>query len=278
MGRAPLALVIAALVALAGAPAQAVTLQPLWTVTGLEDPESAAISADGQTFYVANVAGEGDAADGRGFISRVSRDGKMLQKEWVTGMDAPKGGIVAGRRLFVSDITHLVEIDIPTGKIVARYPAPGAKFLNDVAVLPDGTVVVSDSATARIYALKAGAMTVWAEGPLLAAVNGLLPEKDRLVIATMASRLLAMDYRTHALTVLAQGVGDGDGVAALGGGRYLVSAWPGQLFEVAADGKLTTLIDSRKAGTYINDLIIVGDTLILPHMKPGSLEALRIIR
>jgi sugar lactone lactonase YvrE len=278
VGLTVLALSIAALAALLGAPAQAVSLQPLWTLTGLEDPESAAISADGQTFYVANVAGEGDAADGRGFISRVSRDGKMLQKEWVTGMDAPRGGIVAGNRLFVSDITKLVEIDIAVGTIVARYPAPGAKFLNDVAVLPDGTVVVSDSGTARIYALKNGVMTVWAEGPLLAAVNGLSPEKDRLVIITMASRLLAMDYKTHAITVLATGIGDGDGLAALGGGRYLVSAWPGQLFEVAPDGKLTTLIDSRNGGTYINDLILVGDTLILPHMKPGSLEALKIIR
>jgi len=273
-----LTLALAGLAVLAAAPAGAVSLQHLWTLTGLEDPESAAISADGKTFYVANVAGEGDAADGRGFISRVSRDGTMLQKEWVGGMDAPKGGIVAGTRLFVSDITRLVEIDIPTARIVARYPAPGAKFLNDVAVLPDGIVVVSDSGTARIYALKAGRLQVWAEGPLLAAANGLLPEKDRLVVATMASRLLALDYKTHAITVLAQGIGDGDGLAALGGGRYLVSAWPGQLFEVAPDGKLTTLIDSRKAGTYINDLIIVGDTLILPHMKPGSLEALRIIR
>ncbi len=278
MGRTILALGLAALAACPGAPAHAVTLQPLWTLSGLEDPESAAVSADGKTLYVANVAGEGDAVDGRGFISRVSRDGKMLQKEWVTGMDAPKGGIVAGDRLFVSDITKLVEIDIRSGKIVARHPAPGSKFLNDVAVLPDGTVVVSDSGTARIYALKNGAMTVWAEGPLLAAVNGLLPEKDRLVIATMASRLLAMDYKTHAIRVLAAGIGDGDGLAALGGGRYLVSAWPGQLFELTPDGKLTTLIDSRKAGTYINDLILVGDTLILPHMKPGSLEALKIVR
>jgi hypothetical protein len=276
MARPVLALSIAALAACCGLPAQAVTLTPLGTVPGLEDPESAAISADGKTLYVANVAGAADAVDGRGFISRVSRDGKMLQKEWVAGMDAPKGGIVAGNRLFVSDITRLVEIDIAAARIVARYPAPGAKFLNDVAVLPDGTVVVSDSATARIYALKAGRMTIWAEGPLLDSVNGLLPEKDRLVIATMASRLLAMDYRTHAITVLARGIGEGDGVAALGGGRYLVSAWPGRLFEVAPGGRLTTLIDTRKAGTYINDLIVVGDTLILPHMKPGSLEALRI--
>ena len=278
MSRALLALSILALAAGLGPSARAVTLQPLWTVTGLEDPESAAISADGKTFYVANVAGEGDAVDGRGFISRVSRDGKMLQKEWVTGMDAPKGGIVTGNRLFVSDITRLVEIDIAAGKIVARYPAPGAKFLNDVAVLPDGNVVVSDSGTARIYALKAGRMVVWAQGPLLDAVNGLYPEKGRLVIVTMASRMLAMDYRSKALSVLATGIDNGDGVAPLGDGRYLISDWPGRLFEVAPDGKLITLIDSRKAGSYINDLIIVGDTLILPHMKPGSLEALRIVR
>lgn len=277
MRGALLSLTVLALSACRAAPAQAVHLEPLWTLGGLEDPESVALSADGGTLFVCNVAGEGDEADGRGFISRVSRDGKMLQKDWVSGLDAPKGVVVAGDRLYVSDITRLVEIDIVGGRVAARYPAPGAKFLNDVAVAPDGTVLVADSGGARIYALKAGAMTVWAQDPQLNSVNGLLPQANRLVITTMAGKLLAMDWNTHALSVLADGIGQGDGVASLEGGGFLVSEWPGRLFEAAPGGRLATLIDSRKAGTYINDFIRVGDELIVPNWKPGRLTAYRIV-
>ena len=269
-------LAVLALAACRAAPAHAVHLEPLWALNGLEDPESVAVSADGQTLFVANVAGEGDAVDGRGFISRVSRDGKMLQKEWVAGMDGPKGGIVAGGTLYVSDITKLVAIDIAAGGIAARYPAPGAKFLNDVAVAPDGTVLVADSGGARIYALKDGAMAVWASDPQFESINGLLPEPGRLVITTMAGKLLALDWKTHAVSVLASGIGQGDGVARLDDGSYLVREWPGRLFEVDGKGGVATVIDSRKAGTYINDFIRLGDTLIAPNWKPGRLSAYRI--
>ncbi len=139
-------------------------------------------------------------------------------------------------------------------------------------------MLVSDSGTKRIYRLEDGVMRVWTEDPLLAAVNGILVEPDRLVIATMSGRVLAMDPSTRKIIVLAQGVADGDGVAGLGDGRYLVSEWPGLLYVMASDGAPTTLIDSRKAGSYINDILLVGDVLYLPHMKPGSLEALRVGR
>jgi DNA-binding beta-propeller fold protein YncE len=67
----------------------------------LSDPESVALAADGRTLYVANVAGEGEVRDGNGFISRISTSHRMLQRTWVTGLDAPKGAIVAGGKLYV---------------------------------------------------------------------------------------------------------------------------------------------------------------------------------
>ena len=36
------------------------------------------------------------------------------------------------------------------------------------------------------------------------------------------------------------------------------------------------ILDSREAGTYINDFIRVGDLLIVPNWKPGTLRAYRI--
>ena len=108
----------------------------MWTIGGLAQPESVALSADGRTLYIANVGGDGEARDGNGYISRATTGGKLVEKMWVTGLDAPKGAAVAGGRLYVSDIDKLVDIDIAAGKVVARYSAPGATFLNDVAVAP----------------------------------------------------------------------------------------------------------------------------------------------
>ncbi|UTP41314.1 hypothetical protein M9M90_09100 [Phenylobacterium sp. LH3H17] len=262
-----------------GLPAQAAArLEPLWTLDGLEAPESVALSADGSFFYVANVVGEGDAKDGRGFISRVSRDGKLLQKEWATGLNAPKGAVLAHGRLYVTDINRLVGFDLTTGKAVETHEVAGAGFLNDTAVAPDGTLLFSDSGNARIYAKQGkGDVTVWVQAPELRAVNGLLPEKDRLVVTTMAGKLLAVDYRTKAITVLAEGIGDGDGAARLDDGRYLVSEWPGRMFEVAPGGALAVTLDTKAAGRFMNDFIRVGDQLIVPNWMPGSLTAYRII-
>lgn len=250
---------------------------PVWTLKGLAEPESVALGPDGRTLFVANVGGEGDAKDGDGFISRVSTGGKMLQRRWVTGLDAPKGAAVAGQRLYVSDIDRIVEIDIPTGRIVARYPVPGATFLNDVAIAPDGAVLVADSGTGRIFALNDGKVGVWSADPLLKSVNGLLPEAGRLVVTTMEGKLLAIDYPARSVKVLAQGLGEADGVAPGDGDTYLVSEWPGRLFRVTPDGRVMVLMDTRAEGTYINDFIRVGDLLIAPNWKPGSLTAYRVM-
>lgn len=253
------------------------TREPVWRLTGLADPESVALAADGRTLYVANVAGEGEVKDGNGFISRVSIGGKMLQRTWVTGLDAPKGAIVSGGKLYVSDIDRLVEIDTASGRITARYPAPGATFLNDVGVAPDGAVLVADSGTGRIFALQGGAMAVWSADPLLKSVNGLLPERERLLVTTMEGKLLAVDYRTRVVTVLADGLGLADGVARAEGDNYFVSEWPGRLFYVRPGGEAATVMDTRAGGVYINDFIRVGDLLIAPNWKPGTLTAYRMV-
>lgn len=253
-------------------------LMPLWTTRGFANPESVALSADGQFLYVSNVDGEGDARDGNGRIDRLALDGKLLQCGWATGLDGPKGLALRAGTLYASDITTLVEIDSDSGKVVARHEAIDAGFLNDVAFAPDGEVLVSDSAKSRIYALHDGRLEPWLEHELLRSINGLLPEAGRLVASTMQGRLLAIDWETHEVSVLAEGIGDGDGIAPLGDGTYLVSEWPGRLFHVNALGKASTLLDTREQKRYLNDFLLVGDRLIVPNWEPGSISAYRLQR
>jgi sugar lactone lactonase YvrE len=167
---------------------------------------------------------------------------------------------------------------VKTGAIVATHVVPGAKFLNDTALAPDGRILTSDSDAGRIYALDRDAATVLLEDARLAEVNGLLAEESRLVIVTMKGLLLAMDWKTKALTQLGSGFGNADGIAALGDGRFLVSEWPGELWVVNADGAKTTLVDSRAEASYINDFVLAGDRLYVPHWKPGSLSLHRVRR
>lgn len=254
-------------------------LEQVWRTAGFANPESVALSADGTFLYVSNVNGEGEAKDGNGFLSRVGLDGQMLQRDFATGLDAPKGIMAGGDAIYVSDIDQLVVIDAATGQVRRRVPAPGARFLNDLAFAPDGAVLMTDSATQRIYAVRSDTAEVWLEHELLQAANGLLPEPERLVVSTMAGRLLAIDYATRAVTVLSEGLGDADGVVALGGGRYLVTEWPGLVHVVdASDGSHETISDTRVEERYQNDSLLVGDVLYQAHWEPSEVTAFRVVQ
>lgn len=253
-------------------------LEQVWRLGGLANPESVHLSRDGLFLYVSNVGGEGDAHDGNGFISRVSTDGAMLQRDWASGLDAPKGLALAGDDLVVTDIDRIVLISTETGQVTQRIAAPGAQFLNDAAIMPDGTIIAADSGGQRIYAVRDGAAEVWLEHDLLDSINGFLPEPSRLVVTTMAGRLLAIDYESREITVLAEGLGNADGVASIGGGRYLVSEWPGQMYVVNADGTHAAILDTRAENRFMNDFLLVGDTLYQPHWEPSELSAYRLVQ
>ena len=263
---------------IAPAPAAAPRLEQIWRVSGLANPESLALSVDGTFIYVTNVNGEGEVQDGNGFISRVSIAGEMLQREFARGLDAPKGIMLGGDALYVSDVDEMVVLDAATGAVRRRVPAPGARFLNDLTFAPDGQVLSADSSAQRIYAVRTDTAVVWLEHELLDSINGFLTEPSRLLVTTMAGRLLAIDYETKAITVLAEGLGNADGIAALGGGRYLVSEWPGQMFVVAPGGSHQAIMDTRGENRLLNDFLLVGDVLYQPHWEPSELTAYRVIQ
>lgn len=253
-------------------------LELLWRTSGLADPESVALSADGTFLYVTNVSGEADAKDGDGFVSRVGLDGSILDRAFAQGLNAPKGIALSGDTLYVADIDEVVVIDTATGAIRNRIAVPEAQFLNDIAIAPNGDVLVADSGGARIFSVRDGAAGEWLEHRHLQSVNGLLPEAERLVVTTMAGRLLAVDYTTRRITVLARDLGDADGVAPIGGGRYLVSEWPGLMHVVEANGARQTILDTREEGRLLNDFLLVGDVVYQPHWEPGELSAYRLVQ
>lgn len=264
--------------AVAAESATTIRLDEMWLTRGLANPESAVLSEKRAFLYVTNVNGEGDAKDHNGFIARIGLDGRILEREWARGLNAPKGIMLRGESLYVADIDEMAVIDAGSGAVMRRVAAPGALFLNDLEFAPDGRVLIADSQNARIYGFRSDTAEVWAEDALLDSVNGLYAEPGRLIVTTMAGRLLAIDYQTRAISVLAEGLGDADGIAPLGDGNYLVSEWPGLMHVVAADGTHRTVMDTRARKIYLNDFLLVDDVLYQPNWEPGTLTAYRVIR
>jgi sugar lactone lactonase YvrE len=282
---------MAAALIVAGAAFVGACAQPvvLWETTGLKTPESALpVPAEGFA-YVSNVAGNPTDKDGNGFISKVSlSDGKIIALEWAKGLDAPKGLALAGGKLYASDIDKLVEIDAKTGKILAKYDAPGSQFLNDIAVDAQGNVYVSDSSTSAIWRLAGGKFEKWLEDPALKFPNGLHVSGDKLIIAAWGapgtsaqssapSNLVAVSLADRKISDLGDGtpVGNLDGIEP-DGDDFLVTDWvAGALYRIDRKGKATQLLDLSQGSA---DIGYVPETklLLVPMMLDDKLVAYKV--
>ncbi|MEZ5933701.1 MAG: hypothetical protein R3F54_17475, partial [Alphaproteobacteria bacterium] len=218
--------------------ALAADLKVTWEATGFDAPESVIFDKDKGFIYVSNINGEANEADGNGYLSKLSASGEVLDKQWVTGLNAPKGMALHDGRLYVSDINRLVAIDTSSGEVAATYDAPDAKFLNDVTADEDGRVFVSDMVANSIYVLENGSFDVWLHDDALANPNGLLAEGNRLVVGSwgvmaedfsteVPGHLKAIAYDTKTISDIGSGqpIGNLDGVEADGKGGYLVTDW-----------------------------------------------------
>ncbi|GBD49139.1 SMP-30/gluconolactonase/LRE family protein [Methylopila sp. Yamaguchi] len=274
------------LAVLAG-PVAAAEPQKLWEIGDLRQPESVLPASDG-FLYVSLVAGSMTEKDGVGFIAKTTVDGRMLEPEWIKGLNAPKGMALVGDKLYVADIDELVEIDVASAKVANRYPAEGAGFLNDVVATPDGRVLVSDTAKNVIFALKDGAITRFAEGPELNGPNGLAIEGDRLIIAgfgpfvdgkpTAKGHLVQLPLAGGTARPLGSGapIGALDGLVALGGGGYLATDYlKGPLHLIDASGKHEQLL-ALSPGSADLSYDAASKTAVLPLNHEGKLVAYRL--
>ena len=251
-------------------------LQQVWLSEGFEEPEGVALAPDGN-YFISSVRGEAGAKDGDGYVSKVSPDGKVLEKYFAAKVNAPKGMAVKDGTLYVADVDEVVTFNAETGHDRDAIRVPGALFLNDMTVW-DGKVLVSDSGLSKIVDVSTGAPVTFLEDERLGGVNGLLGDGDRLLVTTMNTGSLLSVSKDGTITEIAKGMANADGVGLVPGGGWLTSSWPGEIHYVAPDGTVTTLLDTQAASTLQNDLTVFGDTVIVPNMNPGTVTAWKIVR
>lgn len=259
-----------------------VTLESLWkTEATLTTSEAVRFDANKNVIYVSNIgAVPPNEKDGDGTLSIIDTDGKVLNQNWVTGLNAPKGIAIYNGKLYVADIDEVVKVDIETGKIEKRFIIEGALFLNDVDVDANGTVYVSDTYGNKIHSITNDEVSVWKTftdfNP-----NGVLVENNRIVTVSYSNgNLIAIDKETKAETLLAIGLNGGDGIVSMADG-YLVSNWAGEIYYAAnnLNGEAATLIlDTKEAKINAADIAIIPErnVLLVPTFFANTVAAYKI--
>jgi sugar lactone lactonase YvrE len=266
-------------------------IQKIWeTPAQLKTPESVLYERTENVLFVSNIDGKPDEKDGQGFISKVSPiNGTVIELNWVTGLNAPKGMALSSdsSKLYVSDITDLVEINIVNGQITNRYSAPGSAFLNDVVSDGQGNIYASDTGTTATYKFDSSnipSLQIWLQNTELNSPNGLYVDNstNKLVVASLGGSLGLVDLVDKTISDLGEQVpiGSLDGIEAdTSKNLYYVTDWAaGKVYAVNSDGTdYKTLIDLQKQGTADLEFIADKRMVIVPLMQDNKLVAYRIL-
>lgn len=251
-------------------------LEKVWETEGLKTPESVIYDTENDFIYVANINGNPSEKDGKGFISILNSDGSIKTLEWIKKLNAPKGMAIYEGKLYVADIDQLVEIDIKKGKILNKYDAPGAVFLNDVTACMNGMVFVSDTRTAKIHVLHQNEFKLWMEGSPLETPNGLMAEKGKLLVGD--KNIYEIDILTQKSTLLIENAGGVDGLEKNNDGDFVFSNWPGRIF-INKNGKTVKLLDTteKEINTADIDYDLKHDLILVPTFFDNKVVAYKII-
>lgn len=259
-------------------------LVKLWeTDTTLTTCESVIYNEAANILYVANIQGDPTAKDGKGFISKLTTDGKIETLEWIKGLNAPKGMGIIGNKLFVTDITDIVEIDIEKGKIIKKHPVKGADFLNDITTdVATGTVYFTDMKKNKIQTLatKTGVIADFIAADSLGSPNGLyFLDAGTLMLATNGdSKFKKIDLATKQVSVVVEGIDAGDGVEKVGENAYLVSSWTGEVFYIN-NGEKLKLLDTQADKINAADIGYVPSQkiLLVPTFFKNTVAAYQLV-
>lgn len=252
---------------------------------GLTNPESVYYDEGSKLIFVSNVSGDGVARDGKGWIQKLSPEGKVVKTNWVEGLNAPKGMRAQNGVLWVTDIDTVVSIDIAKGKVLGKIRIPQAQFLNDIAITPANVIFVSDTIGRTIYRIEKSKFEVFLTGEETESPNGLLVHGDHLIVAAwglaekdwstkITGNLYSIDLKTKAKkTITKKPLGNLDGLELASDGNYLVSDWmAGLVFKVTSNGEATQLNVKSERGLADIGYIPSTDTLLVPHMNTNRVS------
>ncbi len=258
-----------------------VKLEMIWqTDTLLQTPESVLADEDENVLYVSNMNLNMPENSGNGFISKVDIQGNIIDLKWAKGLNGPKGMGIFEKNLYVADNDEVVKINLNSGEIVDKVKIDGNPGLNDVTVGDDGSVYVSGYNSNVIYKIKNGNVESVYKGEDGENFNGLLWEKDRILLITSSgSTFKSIDWATGNVTIIATDLGHGDGIVPVGNGDYITSDWRGRVFYIPAESEPITLLDTREQEINAADIdyTSTNNMLYIPTFYDNRLKACKVV-
>ena len=233
--------------------AQNKQLVKLWqTDSVFKVPESVLYDDKNKVLYVSNIEGTDPwGKDDKGSIGKLGLDGKVINVDWVSGFQSPKGMGIYKNILYVADLDQVVSIDINKGQIVNRLTVEGASGLNDISIDNKGTVYVTDSKGKKLFRIEGGKASLYLDS--LKGPNGVLAHDGKLMIVDNGG--LYRVETNKSLTKITEGMEGGtDGIAFTQNGEYVVSCWAGVIYYVKADGSKQVLLDTREIKSNTADV------------------------
>src|SRR5439155_444572 len=219
-------------------------------------------------------------------------EGRVAELKWIAGgtkgvtLNAPKGMGIKGDTLFVADIDAVRLFNRETGAPMGTRTVPGAIFLNDIAIGPDGTVYVTDTGMKAgkggfepagadaLYRFGPGGKAVAViKNPKLGGPNGITVDSTGITVVTFGSgEVYRIDAKTGARTDLPKPPkGQLDGIERLADGSLLISSWEGQAVYRFSAGGYTTAVDSLPSPADIGYDAKRGN-LMIPMMMQNKIE------
>jgi sugar lactone lactonase YvrE len=248
-------------------PASAMQVEDELTWTGFKFPESVAYDPEAKVHYVASFGGtelKPAEKDNNGYISKVSLDGKMLEERFLPAagvtMNKPKGILVKGGRLWVTDIDGVWEFDTKTKK-GKKLAIPAAQFANDPTILGN-TLYITDHVSDQLFTVTPADFLDMSESPKIAVAwkgKGVNPNG---IYATKDGALLLVGFKSDtekrgiysmkpgdAPKLISKEIGRLDGVYEMKDGMVMLTDWDsGTIFTWNPKSGATAIVASGFKG------------------------------
>ncbi len=251
---------------------------------GFASPES--IYGNKHGIFVSNVGKEllPLEKDNDGFISKLDSNGNVIEKKFISNLNAPKGMNSIDDILYVADIDTIKGFDLNNKKEVFNLPIKNAVFLNAIEVLDNNTLLVSDTGTGIIHVIDIDNNkydTFVKLDSKFGGPNGLLLDKNnnRLIVVgydpagKSKGSVVAIDLNNKKQLAITKPLGALDGIVFAKNGDMLVSDWgedlKGVIYRIDKNGNVKTIkMDFIKGPA---DMFSDGKNLWIPKMAESKI-------
>jgi len=213
-------------------------------------------------------------------ITKISTDGKVLEKNFIQHLTSPTGMCIYKDRLYIVERFGVVVFDLALRTIKTRYRILNGGFINDICIDSSGTIYVTDSDSSTVYKIKNGKVERWLKSTDIAFPNGIIVDGDNLIIGVNGDNYLkSISISDKKVTkIAAMDTGNIDGIVKHGN-DYFVSLYTGNLYLVQKDGKITELLNTRKDKINCADFEYVEDLnlFVIPALENNKVTGYKYI-